>query len=457
MAKRSETTKRNKKTAITLVLIMSLISILAACSGGKNDATNTPSVNKASQASQTTASEQPVELTMAQWGTADQVKATQTLLDVFTQKYPNIKVKLVYKDWGSYWTWITSQAASKDLPDVYKMSFAYVDKYAKLGAMKELDQLIADKNFDLNQFEPALLQMHQSGGKQVSLPRDANTVVLYYNKDLFDAAKLPYPAKESSWDQILELAKKLTLDNKGNKSDSPGFDPQHIKQWGIVADAAGMADAVLEPQLWSNGARLVDDNHKLALDTPEAKEVLNFFRDLSAKYHVNPPTSTIEALGGNPILAFGTGKIAMAFGGSWSATDFAKASFKFDAVFPPKFKEVKTVVQPAGYAMSPFTKKEDAAWTLLSWLVGTEGQNKMAELNDGIPANKTAADSFLSSNQGFDQKIFLAAQSYAIPSAWYEGEDRLFWEFIPQKLALPMQGKGELDPAIKEIQGLMGQ
>jgi multiple sugar transport system substrate-binding protein len=453
--------KNGNKLAMLLTMMLLSFIVLSACSKtATNESSSTPvSTSDAVKATDapiaTQAAEENVELTMAEWGTADQVKDTQTILNIFMQKNPNIKVNLVYKDWGSYWTWITTQAASKDLPDVYKMSFAYVDKYAKLGAMKPLDDLISSTNFNLGDFEQPLLDMHKSSGKQVSLPRDANTVVMYYNKDIFDKAKLKYPDKEMSWDQVVELAKKLTIDAKGNTAESASFDPKHVKQWGILADPAGMADAVLEPQLWSNGARLVDDSNKLSLDTPEAKQVLEFFRDLTVKQHVNPPTSVVAGMGGNQILAFGTGKIAMAFAGSWSAVDIKAAKVNFDSFLPPKFKEVKTVVQPAGYALSPNSKHEKAAWTLLSWLTGPDGQIEMAKLGNAIPANKQAGDAYLAFDQGFDKKIFLEAQSKAIPAAWYDGKDRLLWEYITQKLQLPLQGKGDLDAAVKEVAGLM--
>jgi len=335
------------------------------------------------------------------------------------------------------------------------MSFAYVGNYAKLGAMKELDELIKENNFDLSQFEPGILGMHQYNGKQVSLPRDANIVIMYYNKDMFDKANLPYPKMESTWEEIFPLAQKLTIDKNGNTADSPNFDKENIVQWGLCVDAAGMGDAVLEPQLWSNGARLVDDNMKLTLNTPEAMEVLTFFRDLYVKYHVNPSASTITGLGGNPIPAFGTGKIAMAFGGSWSATDFKNTDFEFGTILPPKFKETKTCVQPAGYAMSPFTKQEKGAWILLSWLVGPEGQKEVAKLNDGIPANKEAAEAYLQLDEGFDKQIFIEAQKYSIPAPWGPGKERLMWEFLPQVLQLPLQGEGDLESAVKEIESLM--
>ncbi|MBB6733885.1 hypothetical protein [Cohnella zeiphila] len=47
------------------------------------------------------------------------------------------------------------------------------------------------------------------------------------------------------------------------------------------------------------------------------------------------------------------------------------------------------------------------------------------------------------------------AQAKAIPAPWSDGKDRLLWEFIPQKLALPLQGDGDIAQAVKDIEGLM--
>ena len=243
--------------------------------------------------------------------------------------------------------------------------------------MKDLTDLISSTGFNTGDFEPGVLAAHQVDGKQVSLPRDANTIVMYYNKGLFSDPKtnpsgVAFPGAEMTWDEALEIAKKMTLDKNGKTAADADFDSSNIVQWGLTVDAAGSADSVLEPQIESNGGKLVNDDQSLALDSPEAKQVLEFYRDLVVKHHVTPTFSQSQSLTKEPFLTLTTGKVAMSFAGSWSASEFKNANIQFDTVLPPKFKDTKTVVQVAGNAMSPYSKNEPAAWALLSWLAGPE-------------------------------------------------------------------------------------
>ncbi len=454
----------------TVMLSLLLVSVIAlsACSNNANTnagASSSPS-DEPEATSDTSTNNGNEEISgkvvYSQWGTAVETEQTKELLKGFTEKYPDVEVEVVSKDWGTYWTALTAQAASKSLPDVFKLSFAYVDKYAKLGALKDLTDLMKEGQFNTDDFAPGVLAAHQVDGKQYSLPRDANTIVLYYNKGLFDDPKtnpagVAYPGYEMTWDEALDIAKKMTIDSNGKNAAEDGFDPEHVVQWGLTVDAAGSSDSVLEPELWSNGARLVDDAHALTLDTPEANEVLQLFHDLVTKHHVTPTVSQSQSLSKDPFLTLATGKVAMSFAGSWSAAEFKKAEISFDTVLPPKFKETKTVVQVAGNAMSPYSKNEKAAWALLSWLAGPEGQIALAKQGQSIPANLKAADTYLGIDDGYNKQTFIDAQKYSITASFYEGKDKLLWEIIPQKLALPLSGKGDLDTAIKEIKELNGK
>ena len=69
----------------------------------------------------------------------------------------------------------------------------------------------------------------------------ANEILLMYNnKDMFDAAGVDYPpvnAENSwSWDEFVETAKLLTLDAKGNNAASSSFDPNSIVQYGCMIE-----------------------------------------------------------------------------------------------------------------------------------------------------------------------------------------------------------------------------
>lgn len=194
---------------------------------------------------------EPVTITYSQWGTAEELHRTQELLDQFMKANPDVKVKLEGKDWGSYWDGLTANAAGGTLPDVFKTSYAYVEKYAELGIFKELDGLLAENGFDLNNVDKSLLGLHQYQGKQVSLPIDANVIVWYYNKDMFeDPATNPQqaavPSLEPTWDEIADIATKMTLDKNGKTAAESGFDANNIVQWGMSVSPGSTMD-----WLWS--------------------------------------------------------------------------------------------------------------------------------------------------------------------------------------------------------------
>ena len=412
-----------------------------------------------SKPSSSSAAESPngvTTISLGLWGTGDEIKREQELVDSFMKANPKIKVKLVYKDWDSYWTWLTAQAAAKDLPDIYKIDPAYLPQYADLGALKDLTDLIKKNNYDLSNYSKSVLDSLSSNGKLVALPRDANTVVFAYNKDMLKKAGIPEPSEEITWDQVVEMAKKLTIDANGNNADSPNFDYKHIKQWGISVDAASQSDSVLEPELYSNGATLVDSNHNLSLNTPEAMQVLNFFKDLTVKDHVNVPTSAMKSVGNDPTLVLASKRVAMSFTGSWNMADLKNAGINFGITLPPKFNEVKTVVQPTGYVMSPYTAKESAAWKLLSWISGSDGQKVMASKGQALPANKQAIEAYTSSSTDntYNPQVFFDAAKYAIPNPYFKGKQKLWWEYLPQKLELPLNGQGDISKAIQDVDSL---
>ncbi|GGP13258.1 ABC transporter substrate-binding protein [Oceanobacillus neutriphilus] len=399
-------------------------------------------------------SENSDAIVLGMWGDADEIKSEKELIKKFNEEYPDIKVEVVYKSWDSYWEWLTSQASSKDLPDIFKMDPMYFQRYADLGALKNLDSLIESSEFDTSNFEQNVLEITQKDGEQLALPRDANVITMAYNKDLFDNAGVDYPEEEMSWDEVLQLAQKLTLDKDGNNALSSSFDPDSISQYGIAVDSAGAADGVLEPQLWSNNARLLDDDGKLALDGPKEMEVLNFFKDLKSKYHVEPSTGEMEKISDDSFLILGSKRVAMSFIGSWNINTLEDADINFDIMMPPKFEngEVKTVVQPASYAMSPYTKKEEDTWKLLSWLAGPEGQKEIAKKGQSLPANKQAFDDYLPDIDDFNKQIFFDLQSKSIDDPYgVEDKSKLWEEYIVQKLQPALDDKKDLSQAIEEI------
>jgi multiple sugar transport system substrate-binding protein len=92
-------------------------------------------------------------------------------------------------------------------------------------------------------YDPAVVQAYDVPGQgQIGLPFAVFPSFMYYNRDLFDEAGLPYPpqkfgqtyqGKEWNWDTVRDLARQLTVDDRGNDATSPNFNPERIVQFGF--------------------------------------------------------------------------------------------------------------------------------------------------------------------------------------------------------------------------------
>jgi ABC-type glycerol-3-phosphate transport system substrate-binding protein len=100
----------------------------------------------------------------------------------------------------------------------------YTPSAVDQGLLLDMGPLMtADTQFDSADFFPSLLSQYQSDGGTWAMPTEANYQLIFYNKDAFDQAGLPYPESGWSWDDFLATAQTLTL-REGDE----------VSQWGFV-------------------------------------------------------------------------------------------------------------------------------------------------------------------------------------------------------------------------------
>ena len=150
----------------------------------------------------------PVTLTYWSGFTGGDKQAYLDLIKKFNDTHPDIQVSYQQTPWSGYWTKLDAQLAAKAGPDV--MFITNVPTYASRGQLLQLDSLIAKDKFPIAQFNPEFLAIHKYKGGLYSVPRDNDTMVLYYNKDAFDEAKLAYPTDAWKWADLRNAALKLT-------------------------------------------------------------------------------------------------------------------------------------------------------------------------------------------------------------------------------------------------------
>lgn len=205
--------------------------------------------------------------TLTVWTTedvAERVTAQQKIMDAWSAK-SGTKVKLVAVSEDQLTTVLTSAAAANDLPDVIGalslngMNQLRTDDLVDPEAAKEIvDGLGADTFFKRT------LELTSVDGEQIAVPSDGFSNLLFYRKDLFQAAGLPEP---KTYADIENAAKKL---HKG-------------KMAGIVAATAPSDTFTSQTFEWAalaNGCQLVDDSAKVTLNSPQCQEAFNFYANL---------------------------------------------------------------------------------------------------------------------------------------------------------------------------------
>lgn len=152
----------------------------------------------------------PVTLKWALWDW-DKVAYYKPLIEAFQQKNPNIKVEPVDLGSQDYPQMVSTQltGGSKDLDIVTIKDVPGYANLVRANTITDLSAFIKDEKIDPAPFG-GLLQELTVDGKIYSIPFRSDFWIVYYNKDIFDKAGVPYPTNDWTWKQFDETAVKLT-------------------------------------------------------------------------------------------------------------------------------------------------------------------------------------------------------------------------------------------------------
>jgi multiple sugar transport system substrate-binding protein len=335
-------------------------------------------------------------LEFSTWGTIEELESYHKLVDLYNSRNPVYPVKLIHVP-GEYEQKLLILAAANNLPDVIKSFNGFIRNFYRNNLFEDLTKYVkTDPDFNINAFYPELIKMARVDSSYIAIPNVFSTLLLFYNKNHFDAENLPYPDSSWTWDHFLEVAKRLT------KKNSKG----EIIRWGCYID-------IMKPTLlkqWG-GHHLNATRDSAIFASPEAAEALQFYVDLSKKYEV-----TID-----PIVAgfrvdeiFSSERASMVINGRWATPWFTKNMKKgsFDVCTPPHKKQHLVGLTAHFLAMSTNSKKKEAAWDFIKFLSSKEAQTIMSEDGNNIPAMQSVAESdkFLKNKNtpDIDNKAFLA-------------------------------------------------
>ncbi|MBM7791178.1 ABC transporter substrate-binding protein [Tenggerimyces flavus] len=310
-----------------------------------------------------------------------------------------IKATLQLLPYDQYWQKIQLAYSARQPYDIYYWDVQAYAHY-KRGLLKDLQpdidnaKLTDDATYPTNLYDPWKFD----GKSMFGCPENVQTMVFFYNKDLFDKAGVKYPDDTWTWDDVITAAEKLTV-RQGSKVTQWGLDIGDLSiWWGLQtlswAQDTAFVDKELEPT-------------KLQLSDPRNVESIAFIQDLIYKHKVAPsPTQTTSVA--QDVGAFESGKIAMRPAGGWQIASYKKLSFKWAVAPLPLFKGKR--VAPywlGGWNIPKAGKAQEAAFEYAKWSASTF-QPQMAKDHDWIPlrnAERSSGVMLEGMPDGFEQSI----------------------------------------------------
>jgi multiple sugar transport system substrate-binding protein len=364
------------------------LSLLAACGGSPaapatGDATAAPAAAPAAAASS-----DAVTISMMGWGSILEKENVQKGLDLFQSKNPNIKVNWLHTP-DDYNTKLLTMLAGGTPPDVFWGS--NMADYVSRGVVMDItdrvksDPVIGKADYFI---QPAEEQRASINGKWYGIGSCWVIHHLYYNVDMLQKAGIEVPstdpAKAWTWDQFLDITRRLTLDSAGKHPGEAGFDENNIKQWGIFWDTWNLPRDVM---VYSNGGDAFTPDYKIKLGDPTAVEAIQQLADLANVHKVAPRAASMQQLGlnGNQMLA--SGRLAILADGSWALQDIAKMGFKYGVGVLPKLKDAVTEAQAHVHMIHKDTKHPDEAWKLLAFLSSDDYQLGLIKVGLWLPSH----------------------------------------------------------------------
>ncbi len=376
-----------KKVISALLCTTMLVSFMTGC-GNKS----TSDEQDVSSDSKVEKSDEKVTISYACWD-SNQAKLIQQIADEFEKENPNIKIDIQVNGWDDYWTGLEAAGTGGSLPDTFWMHSNNIYYYGSNDQLLDLtDYIEKSDKVDLENYPEGLNEIYNIDGKQYAIPKDYDTIALWYNKTLFDEAGLAYPDDTWTWDTMKEAARKLTKDDGSQYGFCAGLHNQE-----------GYYNFV-----YQNGGKIISEDRKESgyNDEKTIQGIEEYFSYV--KEGLSPEIYDDQARA----EAMQNGLCAMGLFGSWNLSGFAATDFmkdNFDCAVLPSANDGgrATIFNGLGNAIAATTKHPDEAWKWVEYLSSKEGQERQAELGIAISAYNDTADQFAAAYPMFQAKCYM--------------------------------------------------
>ena len=251
-------------------------------------------------------------------------------------------------------------------PDLFDCYGGQLSSYVKAGIAWDVTGELARSGINIRKdIWPSVYPTITYEGRVYGFPTNVAVDALWYNKEIFDRAGIPYPRGPWTWEEFIPLAQRLTLRDPDGR----------VRQFGFLCDWWNWQQFVYQ---W--GGRLYSENGtRCTIDSPQAIAAVQFMQDLIYRYRVMPSPVEQAAMasqggwGSGTINQFGARKAAMAMGGRWwLCTLRANKDLRLGAVECPHGPRRVFYAYPRATLVNRNSSRREAALAFLKYEASRE-------------------------------------------------------------------------------------
>ncbi|MCA0970581.1 sugar ABC transporter substrate-binding protein [Halobacillus litoralis] len=361
-----------KKFSFLLGLMVTMVLVLAACSGSSEEGMAEEDEGDDQQAD---AGEQ-VEIEF--W--TMQLKPTFTdyiegVISDFEEENENITVKWVDVPWGDMEKKILSAVASETAPDVANLNPQFASQLAELDALINMDEAVPSDKKD--EYFEGIWKSNSFGGETFGIPWYLSSQVSMYNKDIFEAAGLTEEDVPTKFSEVMEISKTIK-EETGNYAFFPSIDGSHLLEM-MVTMGVDLTN---------------EDMTEATFNTAEGKEAFQFFVDLYENELI--PREVLTEGHGKAVDMYQAGQLAILASGPQflnTVNENAPDIYEATGVAPVITGETNLKnVAAMNLVVPKQSDKQDAAVQFSLFMTNAENQVEFDKIVPILPSIETALD-----------------------------------------------------------------
>jgi multiple sugar transport system substrate-binding protein len=392
----------------------------------------------------------PAEIRVAWWGNDDRAQRTLQVIELFEAAYPEINV-IGEPNGGTadHFQIIDTQLAANNAPDIIQLGGNWPDYQQYLEPLNDYlgVQLLIDtpERFD----QTALIPATATDGNLYAVSLGTNTLVLVYNKTMIEAAGVPLPEDNMTWEELLDYGRELKanlpegvfpfVDNSTNTANymSYFYTQQGTPIWTL--DNGGTSYATVESarawlQMWA-------DMRAEGL-IPDAETTYTYTED-------GPDSSALVA---------GDAAIGLVWSNQAAAYQAAMTDELGMTTLPAGGEDAYAIQMSQYLGINKNSANKEAAALFVNFFVTSPEAGAILQTNRGVPSSPIVRQAIADQATETDAavyRIYDAIADRTVPQGPNLPNDQEFvneLELLGQQVAF---GQFTVDQAAEELQALI--